>query len=73
MDGWFAMAALMDSEGQHSMENSLALFSTILLWFLYRIFPGELDRRGCVAFSLLFGSFTLRDGLRSRPGPEDCG
>jgi len=55
------------------MENSLALLSTTFLRFLYCIFPGELDRSGCTAFFLFFGSFTLRDGLRSRPGPEDCG
>lgn len=51
---------LQTREGQHSMENSLALFSTTFLWFLYCIFPGELDRRGCAAFSLFFGSFTLK-------------
>lgn len=65
MDSCFAMAALPDLEGPQRMANSLALFSTTFLWFLYHIFPGQLDRRGCVTFSLFSGSFTLRNGLRS--------
>lgn len=73
MDSCFAMAALTDLEGPQSVANSLAPFSTTFLWFLCPIFPGQLDRRGCVTFSLLSGSFTLRNGLRSKPSPEDCG